>query len=310
MWHTHWRLRADPGLPAQLTALLDDHFNAWQGDAALPQEPLASVGLLDAHAVQALQDMAEVTVHALPGAWPGPPVHRLVLTSSHWALRCADSVCWVTPGQGARHALRCWGPDAAMPLLLALTELFRADGWLTVHASAYQTDLGHTHVCLGRSGAGKSVRVLAQVAAGARFIGEDRLWLRASDMTVVPRDRRVRLLPRGAGVLPGLPLDRATRDADGKWRLPLDLLGLAPAQPGPLHALDVLLGQRDGDPLYPAAGTGAASRHLTVLQAVWEALGTPFLAAAQAHTSAVVQRLMKRPAHVWWRTPAGVMQRA
>lgn len=294
-------------LPLPIRTVLIEQFNARPNDQPMCREPLARVSnLQDGAAINAL-DFPEV--RALPGFWFDRPIELLKFKADRWALSSGDSLCVASPTSNGSFDVRCAGPDAAVLVLVAVTEIFRASGWLTVHASGYQSRNRFTTLCLGRSGAGKSVRAVLAAGRGNRFVGEDRVWLRASDMAVVCCDRRVRLLPRGAAVVPSLPSEGVNTDPDGKLRFPIDLLGLEPAVPAVLDEWEVLLGELLQDPLKSHGEERKRDRQLLLSKAAWEAFGVPFLPAAKAHTARAIHQLMKIPAKVWWRTAEGKFRR-
>ncbi len=308
-WCVPWAVHADARLPEALHQMLGEHFAAWCPPALPGGVPLAVLSPLeagDAHSAAAAGDAAGA--QQLPIGWEGMPV-RVARTGEHsWCLQAGHSSCHLALRGDGPAQVRCGGPQAAALACVALTEVFRCAGWITLHAAGHATAQGRLRLSLGRSGAGKSWRALASARAGAAFVAEDRTWLREADQLLVPRDRRVRLLPDAAAHWLS-PAQRAAcvQDRDGKLRLPLELLGLRPAAPAPVAELEVLLGACPGDPLDLPPPERDTQRRLRVLQALWEAAGVPFTPPARAVTARAVQRLAVLPVTLWWRDADGAL---
>ncbi len=89
-----------------------------------------------------------------------------------------------------------------MTLLLAL----RYHGYFHLHASAAQFPDGQTWVVPGESGVGKSTLALAMFSAGARWLSDDALLLRAAggEVEIIGWARKIRLTAQTANAYPAL----------------------------------------------------------------------------------------------------------
>ena len=185
-------------------------------------------------------------------------------------------------------SVRYHGPHGLLLASLGTTEICRASGWMTVHAAAYVTQEGRCRLVLGRSGAGKSTRVIHAVLQGASFLGEDRVWLRGSDLQLMPRDDAIRLLPDACARLGLRQSLLQCRDPDGKVRISLATLGIAAARPRAVDDIELLV-ERGGEV------AGETEGRLQLLQALWEAIGRPFMPQARPACEAAVSRLLSTP---------------
>lgn len=323
-WQAPWALGCEPKAAAVWAPFLADHFGAFVGPGVDDGSVLVDVE--SASACGRGEDIEPPTIPSqeLPGALPGMAIRVSQRAADTWVLsqgrgpghgaRARDApsgsshppnsgpegtgLCRVTVLKGPRARVTAVGSPTAQLMWVALVEAYRVSGWLTVHGAAVVTDSGDYTLSLGRSGAGKSCLALQRGLAGSRFLGDDRIWLRATDGLMMARDRRVRLWgPMVDRIAPGRS-GCFRLDDDGKHACSTAALGLETAPAGRVRRLEVLLGHRPGLPAGPAAAEGPAGRRLQVLQALWEALGTPFIPQAQQITQAAVQRLSGLPARL------------
>lgn len=221
-----------------------------------------------------------LSVGALPAISPGAVSQVLDLMErqvrAHWH---ADEL-WLA-GQlyvqvDPRHSTLSCESQGASPevVMLAMTELHRAGGWLPLHASVVARE-GRAVAISGVSGAGKSTALLRLMAEGFEVVAEDRAFWHAASGQVVGLDRFLRAfrdsLERFAPQWLEQPLGR---DIKGKWMLPLPESRSAALQ------RVLLLGHApELDPI---------SR----VRAAWEMTGTPLTATARAEAQRGVSRLM------------------
>lgn len=124
---------------------------------------------------------------------------------------------YVTSTRGGRAVARLSGqPHSATPLLLCargrsdppllrpLVDLAAISrGWIPLHASAWTTG-GVGVIAAGWGGSGKTGLLLAAVAGGAAFVGEDRVYLSRDGRSMVGLARPVRVRDWHVAALPSL----------------------------------------------------------------------------------------------------------
>jgi hypothetical protein len=109
------------------------------------------------------------------------------------------------------------------PLRQALDEALALTGLLPLHASAAAAE-GGAVLFLADSGVGKSTTLMHALSQGWAPVAEDTVWLDARSLMVTGGDAAVRLLPDSASLLK-VPCHALELAADGKFRVPYDLLG-------------------------------------------------------------------------------------
>jgi hypothetical protein len=211
--------------------------------------------------------------------------HELVLdqTAGECTLEGVGGGCRFSLSSSLPVDVRFWGDRPQVAVYTALSEIFRAKGWLSIHASGVVWDEldAKAHLYLGRSGAGKSFQLLKSIAEGARPIGEDRIWLGAADLRVAARDDSIRIKDDGFAMFRWLDRHRATIDPDGKYRIRYRDLQVVPALPCFLAAYSILGAQKVWTPIEVAA-------------VLWEAVGLPFTPESRSVVAAVVTQLIGR----------------
>lgn len=159
-------------------------------------------------------------------------------------------------------------------LLLAFTEVQRAAGLLSLHASVLSRD-GQTVAISGPSGAGKSTAALRLLGRGWQLVAEDWAWLDPATLRLVGWDSGLRLRPESLERFAPELIAGAPTDVHGKRVL----------SPPRLTGEQTLTG------LYFLSATPSASR-LELVRAVWGMVGAPLTPAARQATQAGVNRLM------------------
>lgn len=274
-WIVGWRLRFDERTPDSLKNWLCEDWRVFDA-GHLPTDALAVV----------------LPGSAGDGAGAAEPRSRRILTvddhelaleqrADEYLLEGADGGCrFSMPSSGLVQVL-FWGARPHVPVYTALSEIFRASGWISVHASGIVTDgpLPGAHMHLGRSGAGKSFKLLECIAGGAQPIGEDRIWLCADDFRVAARDDAIRINDDGFSHFGWLSREAATTDHDGKYRIRYEALEVVPALPSPLVSYAILGREPVRSPIDRAA-------------ILWEAVGLPFTPQGRTVAAKVVNRLM------------------
>jgi hypothetical protein len=212
------------------------------------------------------------------------PVHASPVTDNRFELidRDAASGCNVSVSSGEPWALSCWGPAPQAAAYLAITECFRSQAWLSLHASA-SVDPGEAvrgaRLVLGRSGAGKSCDLLARLHQGCLPLGEDRVWLNARTLLAVARDTSIRIHPSMVRVFPILEGCPSRVHADGKLCIDLDDLAVIPSAPATVI-------------LILEARQPAHSSLLALTRLLWQAAGLPLTAQGRLWAQQGVSRLL------------------
>lgn len=272
----------DDDLPGALAAGLRDHWKAPDG-VGDPDRPIAHV-----HRAPSPEAPA-----------PTGPVRTTEFDGEQLACFAAgDALCLRGADGGycrfelatATEPAHLWvgGPRPNRPLYLAMSEVLRERGWLSVHASgvvAAGRDEGAT-LFLGESGAGKSFRLLAELERGARALADDRVWLRAQDLLVAPRDVSMRVLPDAFDRYAALAGTAPTRDPDGKFRITFAALGVKTTRPTPLREV-VLLRRR-----HRVGGRPDALGRLDHVRLLWDGMGIPITEAARRYQAGAIARMM------------------
>ncbi len=276
-----WGIEIAASVPAALRQWLIDHWSA-RIDPSLASLRFARVSCTEPAAEPAPAALKSFDSPDGPIRWwtePGEP--------PRWKLYMANEAggCEATETAGAAE-VRCWGTAPQLTLFMTLTEIFRCRGWLSLHASAARLPgESAATVFIGRSGAGKSHRLLECLEAGAQPIAEDQLWLQWPEQRVVARDFSVRTLPETVSRFPNLLADRPyVVDPDGKRRYQLADLGHRPAAPCMLGRIALLASR----------GEAADADPLTRARLLWEAIGRPLLPASAVRMSHFVQNQIDR----------------
>jgi hypothetical protein len=279
-WVRGWRLRIDACVAGPLSDWLRASFCAYRApeDAPpvavihrLPEPPCTLPGAPTPLMVD------EVTL-LLRSAFPtGESPCGFQLTHPH-----GDGGCDARQQAGGSWRLGYWGEEPRVALYTAVTEAFRANGWLSVHASAsvnLRDGPPLAHLSLGASGAGKSFQLLHDVGSGRSPLGEDRVWIQADGLVAMARDAAVRVRPDAFEHFTWLRAADAVRHPDGKFAVSYERLGVVPAPPTRIVAVSV-----------PRACT--PSHSLAAAQAAWQAVGLPFTAAGRRHATRAVAALV------------------
>ncbi|WP_407539060.1 hypothetical protein Q0M94_12900 [Deinococcus radiomollis] len=168
---------------------------------------------------------------------------------------------------------------SAAALLLAFSEVQRAAGLLSLHASVLHR-AGQTVAISGPSGAGKSTAALRLLGLDWKLVAEDWAWFDPHTLRLVGWDSGLRLRPESLERFAPELLQAAPTDAHGKKVLsPPTLAGVHS-----LNALYFLTPQLpDAVALPPALGR---------VRAVWGMVGVPLTPAARQATQAGVNRLL------------------
>jgi hypothetical protein len=120
-------------------------------------------------------------------SWIQP--HEVGFTDEGYLLFTSDSgaspaASLVLDGSGQRWELRCRSGLRAVPLLLPLLDLIMlTKGALALHASAF-TYRGSGVIVAGWARSGKTTALLAFMARGAAYIGDDRVYLRSGEKRI------------------------------------------------------------------------------------------------------------------------------
>lgn len=284
-WQRAWGLVVVDPLPDGLREWLDSNHRAWAGPEFLVK-PVAQ--MIDRRG--APDGSSYMNWRHLPLQWTGAATGQsvdLAQWSGGFILRTATGGCEVLwlPAEGVPCTIAYWGDDPRLALWVALIEVFRAAGWLCLHASAAVDANGVAYLTLGRSGAGKSCRLIERMAKGGQPLAEDRVWLGVADLTLVARDEHVRLHANALDLFECVDRRLALRDSDGKWRLPWQALGQKPAMPAAAQRLEVVL----------APSQAVFDHRMTVAQAIWESVGLPFTSQARAQVQRGVAQLLSLP---------------
>ncbi|MXV21131.1 hypothetical protein [Deinococcus xianganensis] len=175
-------------------------------------------------------------------------------------------------------------PDEA--LMVAFTEVLRAQGLLPLHAAAFEHH-GRVTALLGPSGTGKSTALLGALLAGARPVTEDYGLYEPATGLLHGLDGGLRCLPdtlaRVRAAVPDLPEPATVR---GKALVTWAMLGAEQRWHAPLTHVEVL--RRDGQ--------GAGVRPLPLAQRVmslWAATGVPLLPLNRDWTNGVISTLAR-----------------
>ena len=196
---------------------------------------------------------------------------RVTAAGELYRLDDSSGGCQFDAAQSPPVQLTSWGSKPELALYLALTEILRLHGWISLHCSAVvEPGQKVAKLFLGRSGDGKTWRLLQLLRAGAMPLAEDRLWLRAADGLCVARDDSLRLLPDTRAAFADLLQGEGQLEADGKFRFRYTELRLSVMAPTPICCGEILV--------LPTRGAPAAEQHSPALQAVkalWEAAGLP-----------------------------------
>ncbi|MHA0044051.1 hypothetical protein [Deinococcus sp. PEB2-63] len=177
-------------------------------------------------------------------------------------------------------------PDPDEALMVAFTEVLRAQGLLPLHAAVFEQG-GRVTALLGPSGTGKSTALLDALLAGARPITEDYGLFEPATGLLHGLDGGLRCLPdtlaRVRAAVPGLPEPATVR---GKALVTWAMLGTEQRWQAPLTHVEVL--RRDGQ--------GAGVRPLPLAQRVmnlWAATGVPLLPRNRDWTNGVISTLAR-----------------
>jgi hypothetical protein len=139
----------------------------------------------------ALSDPPDLTIRFVEDLSPDGPVewiepHSIGFGDAGLFLYTADSRaaptgCLRLEGPGPRWELRCRAGRGRVPFLRPLIDLaVSAKGVFALHASAF-TYRGSGVVVAGWARSGKTTALLAFMARGAAYIGDDRIYLRAGE---------------------------------------------------------------------------------------------------------------------------------
>jgi hypothetical protein len=162
----------------------------------------------------ALSEAPDLTIRFVEDLSPDGPVewiepHSIGFGDAGLFLYTADSGaapagCLRLEGPGPRWELRCRAGRGRVPLLLPLVDLaVSAKGVFALHASAF-TYRGSGVVVAGWARSGKTTALLAFMARGAAYIGDDRIYLRAGENRIYGLAQPLALRTTHLAELPGL----------------------------------------------------------------------------------------------------------
>lgn len=163
-------------------------------------------------------------------------------------------------------------------LMLALTEIHRAGGWLPLHATVVAHD-NNAVAIVGQSGAGKSTAALRLAGLGLAVLSEDRAWWHAASGLTTGLDRHFRAFDDSVErFAPTLWPQVAASPRDGKGKV---MLPLPQQKPAVLKRVFMLRPQA-------AAPLTGPER----VRAAWEATGIPLTDTAKAQTMRGLQQIL------------------
>jgi hypothetical protein len=176
----------------------------------------------------ALSEAPDLTIRFVEDLTPDGPVewiepHSIGFGDAGLFLYTADSGaapagCLRLEGPGLRWELRCRAGRGRVPLLLPLVDLaVSAKGVFALHASAF-TYRGSGVVVAGWARSGKTTALLAFMARGAAYIGDDRIYLRAGENRIYGLGQPLALRTTHLAELPSLARTAGRR---GRTRLRL-----------------------------------------------------------------------------------------
>jgi hypothetical protein len=283
-WVRGWNLVLDDGLPRILREWLADAFMAFEppDDSALRPARVQWASQVDA--LQGPISRKQVQAGGVELEFVQPVPASPVAEPIQFELidRDAASGCNVAVCSSEVWSLSCWGPAPQAAVYLAITECFRSQAWLSLHASA-SVDPGEAvrgaRLVLGRSGAGKSCDLLAHLQQGCLPLGEDRVWVDARTLLAVARDTSIRVHPSMVRMFPMLQGCPSSLHADGKLCIDLDDLAVIPSAPARVIRV---LEARQATPRSPLALT----------QLLWQAAGLPLTAQGRHWVQHGVSRLL------------------
>jgi hypothetical protein len=162
----------------------------------------------------ALSEAPDLTIRFVEDLRPDGPVewiepHSIGFGDAGLFLYTADSGaapagCLRLEGPGPRWELRCRAGRGRVPLLLPLVDLaVSAKGVFALHASAF-TYRGSGVVVAGWARSGKTTALLAFMARGAAYIGDDRIYLRARENRIYGLAQPLALRTTHLAELPGI----------------------------------------------------------------------------------------------------------
>jgi len=225
---------------ADVLAAVDDAFGAWTqlAETAVAPDLELTVRILvherveplaGGHAdfVYRLPDDERTIIHAPGSVAVADPARR-------------DAIAYVTPALVADTAHFRHGLVEALTYTL-LTRFDRQP----LHAAGLIRD-GHALLLTGPSGAGKSTLVYAAARRGIRVLTDDAVYLQTrGGLRAWGAPGFVHLAPDVLGFFPELEETPAARHPNGKWKLPVDLHDVSPAQPAvATHCGVCVVGQR------------------------------------------------------------------
>jgi hypothetical protein len=171
-----------------------------------------------------LMEKHDLTIRFVEDLRPRGPVnwiepHSLGFSDTGLLLYPADPgagpVCCLTP-EGPGWELRCRSGRRTVPLLLPLVDFVMwTKGVFALHASAF-TYRGSGVVVAGWARSGKTTSLLAFMARGAAYIGDDRVYLRAGENRLYGLTQPIALR---SGHLDGLPRYARMVGVRGRSRL-------------------------------------------------------------------------------------------
>jgi hypothetical protein len=162
----------------------------------------------------ALSGAPDLTIRFVEDLAPERPVkwiepHSIGFSDEGLFLYAADSGarptgCLRLEAPGPRWELRCRARQGSVPLLLSLVDLaVSAKGAFALHASAF-TYRGSGVAVAGLARSGKTTALLAFMARGAAYIGDDRVYLQAEAKRIYGLPQPLALRGTHLAELPGL----------------------------------------------------------------------------------------------------------
>lgn len=264
----------------------------------LPDTILAALATYGPH--PALQRSARHTVTIERGAgrrWPGPGAFRVRTHSaqvqvtpdgpdSAWVHGTTQDVHLHIGRERSVITVHADTPGADEALMVAFTEVLRAQGLLPLHAAVFEQE-GRVTALLGPSGTGKSTALLGALLSGAQPITEDYGLFEPVTGLLHGLDSGLRCLPdtlaRVRAAVPDLPEPATVR---GKALVTWAMLGAEQRWQAPLTHVEVL--RRDGQ----AAGVRPLPPAQRVMN-LWAATGVPLLPRNRDWTNGVISTLAR-----------------